>query len=644
MMAIACALLGACRGQSRAAAPPRDRPRARPASAARPRVRAAVAGPPRPRSLWARPGCTGCRGSSTTARCATSWATRRGPASRSCPADVQRSVRQRLHDAARLGRAHRGVETLARRTLRLALLADPARRDALSGCTPTGPRTRPAWTSFVQALRAARVPPPAHERRGRRLGLAVFAVEAGDFLRRRRSRRARVLQDPSFLYRVEVGDARRRAAPASSSSTTTRSARGSPTSCGARRPATPCSTWRRRARSARPRAGAPRPRSCSPTGAAPTACARSTRSGSATTSCPSTPTLGDAAARRDRRARDARRAREEGRLPGALPLARDVPHRRAGHALRAARARLDDGRLGALPGERARRAAAASSRTAPCWRRARSSTTPAPRCAACSCATACCARTCRRRPPNVMVDQPPARTPSRCKFDRYARAPHGRLRRLPQPDRLRSASGWRTTTARASTARPTRTRPSAPSGDGQIGQHAGPGDGKFNGPGGAGALLVASGGLESCVVTQLFRMAYGRRETPDDAPVLVGADRRVQAATGARSTQLHGRRGGRPRLRPPARGAIGGMALRITRRAVLRGLGGVAIALPALEVMFDRHGEAYAQGAGHPQALPRLLRRAVAGRRRRSAAQRLRAQHRRPRTTTSSRRSRRSRP
>ena len=43
------------------------------------------------------------------------------------------------------------------------------------------------------------------------------------------------------------------------------------------------------------------------------------------------------------------------------------------------------------------------------------------------------------------------------------------------------------------------------------------------------------------------------------------------------------------------------MALKITRRAALRGMGGVAIALPTLEIMLDRHGEAYAQGQPLPK-------------------------------------------
>jgi hypothetical protein len=42
-------------------------------------------------------------------------------------------------------------------------------------------------------------------------------------------------------------------------------------------------------------------------------------------------------------------------------------------------------------------------------------------------------------------------------------------------------------------------------------------------------------------------------------------------------------------------------SLRLSRRSVLRGLGGAAITLPALEAMFDRHGEAYAQGKPIPK-------------------------------------------
>jgi hypothetical protein len=121
-------------------------------------------------------------------------------------------------------------------------------------------------------------------------------------------------------------------------------------------------------------------------------------------------------------------------------------------------------------------------------------------------------------PPNVMVDQPPMSTTSRCKYDRYAAHRAGNCAGCHS---LTDGIGFglenfdRLGVYRA-------TDKDAPEctikGDGQIvGSTAGPtGDGKFNGPAGLGDLLVASGGLEGCVVTQLFRMAHGRRETGDD--------------------------------------------------------------------------------------------------------------------------------
>jgi hypothetical protein len=125
-------------------------------------------------------------------------------------------------------------------------------------------------------------------------------------------------------------------------------------------------------------------------------------------------------------------------------------------------------------------------------------------------------------PPNVMVDQPPAAAATRCKYDRYAAHRAGNCAGCHN---LTDGIGFglenydRTGVFRA-------TDKDAPEcaikGDGQIaGSTAGPtGDGKFNGPAGLGELLIASGGLEGCVVTQLFRMAHGRRETDQDAPAL----------------------------------------------------------------------------------------------------------------------------
>src|SRR3954471_23766399 len=40
---------------------------------------------------------------------------------------------------------------------------------------------------------------------------------------------------------------------------------------------------------------------------------------------------------------------------------------------------------------------------------------------------------------------------------------------------------------------------------------------------------------------------------------------------------------------------------RITRRAMLRGMGGAAITLPALEIMLDRHGTSFAQSMPIPK-------------------------------------------
>jgi hypothetical protein len=118
-----------------------------------------------------------------------------------------------------------------------------------------------------------------------------------------------------------------------------------------------------------------------------------------------------------------------------------------------------------------------------------------------------------------MVDQPPAATPTGCKVDRYAAHRTGACSGCHN---LTDLIGFglenydRTGIYRA-------TDKGAPqcaiSGDGQVfGSTAGPtGDGKFNGPAGLGEMLIDGGDLESCVVTQLFRMAYGRRETTDDA-------------------------------------------------------------------------------------------------------------------------------
>ncbi|MES1205847.1 MAG: DUF1592 domain-containing protein [Pseudomonadota bacterium] len=118
-------------------------------------------------------------------------------------------------------------------------------------------------------------------------------------------------------------------------------------------------------------------------------------------------------------------------------------------------------------------------------------------------------------PPNVVVDKPPEPTGSRCKIDRYAvhgsggcASCHNLTDRigfgLENYDR---AGAFRAADKDAPEC--------AIAGDGEV-----TGLGKFNGPAALGDVLVNSGALEGCVVTQLYRMALGRQETAADAPTL----------------------------------------------------------------------------------------------------------------------------
>ena len=368
---------------------------------------------------WARRACTASRASSTTTRCATSSATRRGPGSRSCPrTSTIRSTTTTRRSSCRARSSP--TSRRSRRTSRRARSPIPRGAPRSSGCTPTGAGDKACMTSFVQAFgRRAFRRPLTDDEVTAYLGLQSFAVEAGDFYAGVDLVVRAVLQDPSFLYRVEIGaPVAGRAGPLPARRLRDRHAPRR-TSCGARRRATSCSTWRPPAASRRPRAGAPPPRRCSPIRAAPIACARFHAFWLGYHQLPVDAALGDQL-RAETDALVTRVVLEkkadylelfrwpETFLTDSLAMHYGLPA-----------PGLDDGRVGRLPGGRAR-PAAASSRTAPCSRRARSSTTRAPRCAACSCATACCARSSRRRRPNVMVDQPPAATASGCKVDRYA--------------------------------------------------------------------------------------------------------------------------------------------------------------------------------------------------------------------------------
>src|SRR3954469_9284805 len=99
------------------------------------------------------------------------------------------------------------AETLAAGAATRAL-ADPGKRAALVGCAPSGPADRTCLESFVRAFgrRAFRRPLTEDEVSGY-LGLQPFAVEAGDFYTGVQLILQGMLQDPSFLYRVEVGEA-----------------------------------------------------------------------------------------------------------------------------------------------------------------------------------------------------------------------------------------------------------------------------------------------------------------------------------------------------------------------------------------------------------------------------------------------------
>jgi len=86
------------------------------------------------------------------------------------------------------------------------VLADSARRDALVGCTPSGPGDQACLERFVRAFgrRAMRRPLADADVAGY-VGLSAFAVEANDFYVGVDLVLRAVLQDPRFLYRVEVG-------------------------------------------------------------------------------------------------------------------------------------------------------------------------------------------------------------------------------------------------------------------------------------------------------------------------------------------------------------------------------------------------------------------------------------------------------
>lgn len=86
------------------------------------------------------------------------------------------------------------------------LLADPAKRDQVVGCTPTGATDTECFDSFVASFGRRAFRRPLSEVESAALsGLIVDAEEADDFYVGVESVIRTALQSPSFLYRVEVG-------------------------------------------------------------------------------------------------------------------------------------------------------------------------------------------------------------------------------------------------------------------------------------------------------------------------------------------------------------------------------------------------------------------------------------------------------
>jgi hypothetical protein len=124
-------------------------------------------------------------------------------------------------------------------------------------------------------------------------------------------------------------------------------------------------------------------------------------------------------------------------------------------------------------------------------------------------------------PPNVNVDEPPQSTPtSTCKVDRYAQHRndgscfdcHNQMDPvgfgLESFDQM---GRWRATDNDDASC--------MISGEGQLYGLA-PDPVPFKGPAELGTLLIDSGVLEACLVTQLYRFAMGHRERRDDADLI----------------------------------------------------------------------------------------------------------------------------
>src|SRR5262249_40565228 len=115
-------------------------------------------------------------------------------------------------------------------------------------------------------------------------------------------------------------------------------------------------------------------------------------------------------------------------------------------------------------------------------------------------------------PPNVNVDQPPTSPTSNCKADRYAA--HASVGSCAACHSKLDPIGFGL--ARYGPAAPAEgDRECRMSGDGRT-DDLGP----SNGPAALEDLLLASGELERCVVTQLYRFAMGKQESENEAVLI----------------------------------------------------------------------------------------------------------------------------
>jgi hypothetical protein len=129
-------------------------------------------------------------------------------------------------------------------------------------------------------------------------------------------------------------------------------------------------------------------------------------------------------------------------------------------------------------------------------------------------------------PPSVNPDQPPTSPISNCKVDRYAaHASVGSCAACHQ--NLDPVGFGLENYDRAGRFRATdEGHPECPiSGNGRIAEM-----GAFNGPAALEDLLLASGQLEQCVVTQVYRFAMGKQESAGDAGLIAALTTKFQGS------------------------------------------------------------------------------------------------------------------